>query len=117
VSVLIADDARLQELNRLWRNLDRPTNVLSFAYLENQPNRDRCIGDIAISYETATREAAAERKPLSHHVAHLSVHGFLHLLGYDHESDQDAEAMERLEATILARMDVPDPYGLRDAAS
>jgi probable rRNA maturation factor len=73
------------------------------------------IGDIAISYETAVAEATAEGKPFAHHVKHLAVHGFLHVLGYDHESDEDADAMERLERTILARLGVPDPYLARDA--
>jgi probable rRNA maturation factor len=89
--------------------------VLSFPSPDNQAGPVRYIGDIAISHETAAREAAAEGKPLAHHIAHLSVHGFLHLLGYDHESDADAEAMEALERTILARVDVPDPYFVRDA--
>jgi probable rRNA maturation factor len=115
VTVLVDDDARVRELNRLWRNIDRPTNVLSFRYPGRQPGPERCVGDIAISYETAAREAAAERKPLSHHMAHLSVHAFLHLLGYDHQTDDAADHMERLEAAILARIDVPDPYIARDA--
>jgi probable rRNA maturation factor len=110
VTVLVDDDARVQSLNKLWRGIDQPTNVLSFAYPDNQPGPDKCIGDIAISCETAAREAAAERKPLTHHVAHLSVHGFLHLLGYDHQSDDDAAEMEQLERAILGRVDVPDPY-------
>jgi probable rRNA maturation factor len=68
-----------------------------------------------IAYETTAREADAERKPLGHHLAHLAVHGFLHLLGYDHESDATADAMEGIERTVLARLGVPDPYGTRDA--
>jgi probable rRNA maturation factor len=115
VTVLVDDDARVRELNRLWRGLDNPTNVLSFPYPERQHGPDRCIGDIAISYETAAREAAAGGLPLTHHFAHLSVHGFLHLLGYDHGSDREADAMEQLERLILARMDVPDPYIAREA--
>jgi probable rRNA maturation factor len=71
-------------------------------------------GDIAISYETAAREAADEGKPFADHLSHLAVHGFLHLLGYDHESDHDAEKMEAAERTILARVDVPDPYAARE---
>ena len=66
-----------------------------------------------LAYETAAREAAAERKPMAHHLAHLAVHGFLHLLGYDHDSGEAADEMERLEAKILARLDVPDPYVAR----
>jgi probable rRNA maturation factor len=72
----------------------------------------RQFGDIAISYETAIREAQAEARPFAHHLAHLAVHGFLHLLGYDHQSDAAAEEMEDLERKILARLGIPDPYGM-----
>lgn len=68
------------------------------------------LGDIVIAYETAAREARAERKPFGHHLAHLAVHGFLHLAGYDHATQRQAQAMEKLEAAILSRLDVPDPY-------
>ena len=115
VSVLVDDDARVRALNSQWRGIDKPTNVLSFPFPETKAGPDRLLGDIAISYETAAREAVAEHKTFRHHVAHLSVHGFLHLLGYDHESDDDADEMERLERTILARVDVPDPYVAREA--
>jgi probable rRNA maturation factor len=117
VAVLVDDDAKVGSLNKLWRGIVRPTNVLSFSYPEGQPGPVKHVGDIAISYETAAREAAAEGKSLSNHIAHLSVHGFLHLLGYDHESDDDAEAMEKLERTILARVGVPDPYRPIDAGT
>jgi probable rRNA maturation factor len=115
VSVVLTDDAALQTLNRQWRQIDRPTNVLSFpAAAQRSPNgMPRLLGDIAVAYETTAREAAAEHKPMSHHLAHLAVHGFLHLVGYDHDSDEAAEEMERLEAKILARLDVPDPYAAR----
>jgi probable rRNA maturation factor len=115
VTVLVDDDARVRSLNRRWRGIDRPTNVLSFSYPAPQPAPAKLIGDLAISCETAAREAAMEGKTLTDHLVHLSVHGFLHLLGYDHESDADAEAMERLERTILARVEVPDPYPARHA--
>lgn len=115
VTVMVDDDTRIQELNKLWRGLDKPTNVLSFPSPDSQPGPARTIGDIAISYETAAREAAAEAKSLADHVAHLSVHGFLHLLGYDHESDADAEEMEGLERVILARIGVSDPYVAHEA--
>lgn len=115
VTVLIDGDDSLRALNKQWRGIDKPTNVLSFPSPENQPGPVRYLGDIAISLDTAAREAEADGKPLAHHIAHLSVHGFLHLLGYDHESDADAEAMEALERIILARVDVPDPYYLRDS--
>ncbi len=74
------------------------------------------MGDIVIAYETTAREAVAEGKPFGHHLAHLAVHGFLHLLGYDHENDQDAEVMEGLERTILAGLAIPDPYASAHAA-
>jgi probable rRNA maturation factor len=115
VAVVVDDDERIRTLNRLWRGLDQPTNVLSFPSPDTQPGATRTLGDIAISYETAAREAAAEDKSLADHVAHLSVHGFLHLLGYDHESDDDAEEMEGLERAILARIGVSDPYVAREA--
>lgn len=110
VTVVIEDDERIRALNRQWRQIDQPTNVLSFPYPEAQPGPLRYIGDLAISYQTAAREAAAEGKSLNDHIAHLSVHGFLHLLGYDHESDAAAEEMEGLERVILARVGVADPY-------
>ena len=72
------------------------------------------LGDIVIAYETTAREAETEHKPFEHHLSHLTVHGFLHLLGYDHESDDEAETMERLEREILARLDIADPYATRD---
>ena len=67
------------------------------------------LGDVVISYETAAREAVREAKPFAHHLAHLAVHGFLHLIGYDHQSDAAARKMEALESSILARLDMPDP--------
>jgi probable rRNA maturation factor len=110
VTVVVDDDARIRALNKLWRGFDKPTNVLSFPAPETQPGPARTLGDIAISYETAAREAIAEGKSFADHMAHLSVHGFLHLLGYDHESDEDAVEMEGLERLILARIGVSDPY-------
>lgn len=74
------------------------------------------LGDIVIAYETTAREATVEGKPFDHHLVHLAVHGFLHLLGYDHGNDRDAKKMERLEVDILARLDVPDPYVMRKPA-
>ena len=114
LTVVVDDDARIRELNRLWRGFDKPTNVLSFPSPDTQPGPARTLGDIAISYETAAREAAAEDKSFGDHIAHLSVHGFLHLLGYDHESDDDAEEMEGLERAILARIGISDPYVVRE---
>jgi len=116
VSVLLADDTAVQALNRDWRKIDKPTNVLSFP--SNAPKiagAPSLLGDIAIAFETLAREAEAEKKPFLHHLAHLAVHGYLHLLGYDHQTDSEAEAMEALEREILADMRIPDPYAT-DAA-
>jgi probable rRNA maturation factor len=108
LAVLLTDDAAIQRLNATWRGLDKPTNVLSFPAAETPESQH--LGDIAIAFETTAREANDEDKPLAHHLAHLAVHGFLHLVGYDHESDAEAETMEQLERDILARLNVPDPY-------
>jgi len=111
VAVVLADDATVRALNRRWRDIDTPTNVLSFpASRPGGGGTPALLGDIVIAFETTAREAAAENKPFAHHLAHLVVHGFLHLLGYDHQSDDAADAMERLERCILARLDVPDPH-------
>jgi probable rRNA maturation factor len=124
VTVVLTDDEAIRKLNRDWRHVDKPTNVLSFpaAQLPMPERREEAVvpatlGDLVIAYETTVREAAAEEKPVAHHVAHLAVHGFLHLLGYDHESDEEADEMERLEATILARLNIPDPYVTRPSAA
>ena len=106
VAVMLCDDAAMRELNTRWRGRPEPTNVLSFP----AAGRTGTLGDLAIAYETTAREAEAEGKPFADHLAHLAVHGFLHLLGYDHQSDAEAVAMERLEVTILARLGVADPY-------
>lgn len=118
VAVLLTDDAAIRRLNREWRRRDRATNVLSFPAPRPSGGGGRAapevgralLGDIVIAFETTAREAAAEARPFSHHLAHLVVHGFLHLVGYDHASEAEAAAMERLEVDILARLGVPDPY-------
>ena len=111
ISVIVEDDAAIRDLNRRWRGIDKPTNVLSFPAAATPSIAPKHLGDIAISYETAMWEAQAEARPFAHHLAHLAVHGFLHLLEYDHQSDAAAEAMEDLERKILARLGIPDPYG------
>jgi probable rRNA maturation factor len=118
LAVVLTDDAAIRALNRDWRGKDAPTNVLSFPAQAAPPGRraPRLLGDIVIAYETVAREAAVQGKPFMHHLAHLAVHGFLHLIGYDHAADEDADAMERLEVAILARLEVPDPYLMRDQA-
>jgi probable rRNA maturation factor len=110
VSVLLADNAAVQVLNRDWRGIDKPTNVLSFPAAQQPAGSPTHLGDIAIAYETLAREADAEGKPFLHHLAHLVVHGYLHLMGYHHHTDSEAEAMEALERDILRALRVPDPY-------
>ena len=120
LAVMLTDDAGIRTLNKNWRGIDKPTNVLSFPALQpSAPPRDddppRMLGDIAIAYETLRREADEEAKPFDHHLSHLAIHGFLHLIGYDHENDEDAEDMESLETEILAQLGIPDPYAERDS--
>jgi probable rRNA maturation factor len=116
VSVLLCDDAVIAALNARWRGRDEPTNVLSFpAPPAGDPAAPAHLGDIAIACETVIREARDQDLPVAQHLAHLAVHGFLHLLGYDHVTDGEAERMERLEREILASLGIPDPYACRDA--
>ncbi len=115
LSVILTSDRAIRTLNRRWRGRDTPTTVLSFPAPARSLGKlprgaPRHLGDIVLAYETVVREARAEGKRLDHHIAHLALHGFLHLLGYDHESHGQAEAMERRERKILARLGVPDPY-------
>jgi probable rRNA maturation factor len=114
LSVLLTDDAEIRKLNARWRSRDEPTNVLSFPVPQGGKELPRALGDIVIAYETTAREAASEHKRIEHHLAHLTVHGFLHLLGYDHESAAQADEMEQLERDILAKLDIADPYASRD---
>lgn len=107
IAILLTDDDSVRTLNRDFRQKDSATNVLSFP---SPPNPEGQIGDIALAYGVCAREAAEQGKPLAHHLQHLVAHGVLHLLGYDHEGDDEAEAMEALEREILAGLDVPDPY-------
>src|SRR5688572_14828775 len=108
IAVALSSDAEVRELNARFRGQDKPTNVLSFpAALAEGAD---CSGDIIIAYETLTREADAEGKDALHHLAHLTVHGLLHLAGHDHLDDVEAEEMEALERRILHRLDIPDPY-------
>ncbi|KQP08081.1 rRNA maturation factor [Methylobacterium sp. Leaf99] len=113
VSILLTTDAAVRALNKTWRAQDKPTNVLSFPSPPQPPHAGmaRPLGDVVLAYDTMLRESAEQSKPLSHHLAHLLVHGTLHLLGQDHETgDADAEAMEALEVAALATLGVPDPY-------
>jgi probable rRNA maturation factor len=107
VAFSLASDAALQALNRDFLGKDAPTNVLSFP---TPPNPQNHLGDVALAYGVCAREAAEQGKALNHHVAHLVIHGVLHLLGYDHIGDDEAEVMEDLERALLADMGIPDPY-------
>lgn len=113
VSILLTDDAAVQELNKTWRGKDKPTNVLSFPAAP-QPRHAQVatpLGDVVLAYETLVRESAEQSKPLQNHLAHLLVHGTLHCLGQDHETGEaEAEAMESLEVAALATLGIPDPY-------
>jgi probable rRNA maturation factor len=110
VSLCLADDAALRALNLSWRGIDKPTNVLSFPAAPGRSGEARTLGDIALAYETLAREAEDLGVSLAEHYRHLLVHGFLHLIGYDHETDAEAERMEALETRILAQLGVSDPY-------
>jgi len=119
LAVMLTDDVGIRTLNSNWRGIDKPTNVLSFPALQpsgrgGPDDAPRMLGDIAIAYETVRMEADDEQKPFQHHLSHLAIHGFLHLIGYDHEKDVDAETMEALEAEILAQLGIPDPFAARD---
>jgi probable rRNA maturation factor len=109
LAIVLTDDSTIRLLNRDWRGVDAPTNVLSFP-ASRTGGASPFIGDIVLAYETIAGEAKAEHKPFAHHIAHLAVHGFLHLLGYDHVRKKDAEEMEQLERDILRRLRMPDPY-------
>lgn len=134
LSVVFTNDAAVRELNRKWRGKNSPTNVLSFpqatapskplpspaarpAAPSSKPRKPvapgesvRLLGDVILSAETVTREAALASKPLVDHMAHLIIHGYLHLLGFDHETEADAEKMEQLERVALKDLGIPDPY-------
>lgn len=117
IAVLLSDDATIQQLNAQWRAKDKPTNVLSFPAVElAKISYAPMLGDIIIARETVLREADEEGKKPDHHLQHLVVHGVLHLLGYDHETDDDAERMEALERIVLSDLGIPDPYADAGAA-
>ncbi|AZO41160.1 rRNA maturation RNase YbeY [Mesorhizobium sp. M7D.F.Ca.US.005.01.1.1] len=112
LSVVFSNDSHIQKLNAGWRGKDKPTNVLSFpAFPFAQGGQlPPMLGDIVLAAETVAHEAALEDKPVENHITHLVIHGLLHLLGYDHETDTEAEAMEAIERAALARLAIPDPY-------
>ncbi|MBU1174362.1 MAG: rRNA maturation RNase YbeY [Alphaproteobacteria bacterium] len=110
VSVLLTGDAEQQVINNDWRGIDKPTNVLSFPQGEPFAPLSGPIGDLSLAFETLVREAGELGKPFAEHFAHLLVHGTLHLVGYDHQTEDQALVMEGLETEILAELGIADPY-------
>jgi probable rRNA maturation factor len=111
VAILLTGDKAIRALNRQWRGIDKPTNVLSFpAAVTAASIGAKFFGDIVIAYETLKRECDDENRIFLHHLAHLTIHGFLHLIGYGHEVDAEADEMEGLESKIMLRMNLPDPW-------
>jgi probable rRNA maturation factor len=109
VVILLADDAHVQQINAQFRDKDRPTNVLSFPAPDSaRPH----LGDLILAYGVCSAEAAEQGKSLSDHLSHLTIHGVLHLLGHDHEADDEAEAMEGEERRLLASLGIADPYSV-----
>lgn len=114
LSLVFTDDAEMRRLNAQWRNRDKATNVLSFPAFPVRAGEKPgpMLGDIILARETIEQEADRQGKPLNHHLSHLIVHGLLHLLGYDHENDSDAEIMETLEREVVDTLAIPDPYAV-----
>ena len=123
ICVVLSSDEEVRTLNRTFRNIDKPTNVLSFPADDDEtgPGDDplgtegeipgeQVLGDIVLAFETVTREAAEQKKNISSHFSHLLAHGILHLLGYDHQTEGDAGQMEDLERKILGQMGISDPW-------
>jgi probable rRNA maturation factor len=119
LSILFTDDTRMQALNKAWCGKEKPTNVLSFPHARAPSSRaesssgaspPQLLGDVILSAETVAREAALADKPLEDHMAHLIIHGLLHLLGFNHEEEEEAEIMEQLERVALGELGIPDPY-------
>lgn len=116
VSLVLAGDDMVAELNKNYRGKDGPTNVLSFAMHEDDgqspvSGQPDLLGDVVVAFGVSEREARDQGLPLADHLSHLCVHGMLHLLGFDHEDEAEAERMEQLETRILGDLGVPDPYG------
>lgn len=117
MAIVLSDDTTVQELNRRWRGKDAATNVLAFptetpaeVELSRGAGPELPLGDVVVALETVLREATASGKPPTHHLAHLVIHGTLHLLGLDHADDDQAAHMEALEVQLLAGLGVPDPF-------
>ncbi len=110
LTIRIVDKAEGAQLNEKWRNAQGPTNVLSFPYSDLNETTKSIQGDIVICAPVILREAAEQKKSVDAHWAHIIVHGILHLLGYDHDNENDANEMESLETSILGKLKIPDPY-------
>lgn len=115
VSIVLASDDFVQDLNKTYRHKDKPTNVLSFPQTEANDIHEQSLplinlGDIIIAYETIVKESEEQNKPIANHYTHMLIHGGLHLLHYDHQSDDEAQIMEALEIEILNMMDIKNPY-------
>lgn len=112
VTLLFTDDAAQKKLNAEWRDQDTTTNVLSFPtpYMPMPEGETLPLGDISFAFETVQSEARLEDKPFNAHLIHLMIHGFLHLLGYDHEDEEEAEQMEALEIDALKTLNIANPY-------
>jgi len=112
LSVRLTDDKEIMDLNKTYRNKNSPTNVLSFCSQKNKYDKlgFQTLGDLVISRDTVIKELAGTEKTFEQHISHLTVHGFLHLLGYIHEDDDEAKTMEDLETKILKKLNIPDPY-------
>jgi probable rRNA maturation factor len=106
ISLKIVSEAESKALNLRFRGKDHPTNILAFPFDEDTPY----LGDLALCHRVVVREAQEQHKPLKHHYFHMVIHGVLHLLGYDHIDDHEAEAMERVETEFLAKLAIPNPY-------
>lgn len=116
LAIVLTDDSAIRSLNRVWRHVDSATNVLAFP-TERSGGEPPLLGDIVLAHETISREARAAGKPFAHHVAHLAVHGFLHLVGYDHGRVAEAKAMESVEREVMRRLAIPDPYAERQRSA
>ncbi|MFL9823874.1 rRNA maturation RNase YbeY [Rhodoplanes sp. SY1] len=122
LAVVLADDATVKTLNARYRGKDTATNVLSFPAVPGATGAAGddaapvLLGDVVLAFETVRAEAERDGTPFAHHLGHLVVHGVLHLLGYDHETESEAEAMEARERDVLASLAIPDPYAGRECA-
>ncbi|MDR0753373.1 MAG: rRNA maturation RNase YbeY [Holosporaceae bacterium] len=112
ICLLFANDEEIRVLNKMYRGVDKPTNVLSFP-MESPSNNDNyyILGSIALAFETTKRESLEQKKSFQNHLKHLIVHSLLHLLGYNHANENEAEQMEMLEVAILKKINIKNPYG------